>query len=88
MSEPEKPAEETKEAAPEMPAHMELVADVANRLVSHNKDYSQLVASMLASRQLYASLMSGNAFDQTDFKSYKGKDEDNLDVGKSLPRIS
>ena len=89
MSEPEKPVEETKEDAPEMPAHMELVADIANRLVSHDKDYSRLVASMLASRQLYAMCLYELEMlcDQTDFKkATKVKDEDNLDVGKSLPK--
>lgn len=33
---------------------MELVASIANKLVSGHSDFNQLVASMLASRQLYA----------------------------------
>ena len=60
MTEPEKPVEESTSPKLELPEEskipedMELVAEMANRLVSDNQEYGRLVASMLASRQLYA----------------------------------
>lgn len=60
---------EQKQQHEKFQADMDLVAYVANQLVEHNPDFGQLVASMLASRQLYSMclyelewLMSDNNF--------------------------
>lgn len=76
---------EEKEAADAMV----LVAGIANRLIRGDKRYGQLVASMLASRQLYAMCLHEleRLCGDTNFKkATKIEGEDNLeDVGKELP---
>ena len=93
MSEPEKPVEEPTAAPVELPEDskipedMDLVAEMANRLVSDNQEYGRLVASMLASRQLYAMCLYEleRLCEETNFKkATKVKDKDNLDVGAKL----
>jgi len=42
-----------KEVDPEFVKDIELVADVANHLARNNSDFKQVIASMLAARQLY-----------------------------------
>ncbi len=51
MSEPETPADE------QLKQDLEQVAEVANKLVLEDPSFGQLVASMLASRQMYAMCM-------------------------------
>lgn len=66
---------------------MELMAQVANRLVEVDLQYSRLVSSMLASRQLYAMCLYEleRLCDETDFKrATKAEDKDNIPVGKKL----
>jgi hypothetical protein len=93
MTEPEKPVEESTSPELELPEEskipedMDLVAEMANRLVSDNQEYGRLVASMLASRQLYAMCLYEleRLCEETNFKkATKVKDKDNLDVGAKL----
>lgn len=66
---------------------MELMALVANRLVEVDLQYSRLVSSMLASRQLYAMCLYEleRLCEETDFKrATKAEGKDNLAVGKTL----
>jgi len=77
--------EEEKTAADKMVK----VALIANRLIVGDKRYGQLVASMLASRQLYAMCLYEleRLCGDTDFKkATKAEGEENLEgVGKELP---
>lgn len=78
----------TDSPAKDAPANdMELIAQVANRLVEVDVQYSRLVSSMLASRQLYAMCLYEleRLCDETDFKrATKSEDKDNIPVGKKL----
>lgn len=66
---------------------MELMALVANRLVEVDVQYSRLVSSMLASRQLYAMCLYEleRLCEETDFKrATKAEGKENIAVGKTL----
>jgi hypothetical protein len=66
---------------------MTLVAVVANRLVGHDPRYGRLVASMLASRQLYAMCLYEleRVCGDTNFKqASKAEGEEDLEVAKEL----
>lgn len=84
-----KTAEEvlTEEQA-EISTLMEETAAIANRLVEHRPEFGRLVASMLASRQLYAMCLYELDLlcDETDFKkATKVEGEDSLSVPKDMP---
>lgn len=81
--------EQTVEAptTEEQAGDMELMALVANRLVEVDLQYSRLVSSMLASRQLYAMCLYEleRLCEETDFKrATKAEGKDNISVGKTL----
>jgi len=76
-------SEEEEQAAAEMTA----VAEITSRLMQNDSRYSKLVASMLASRQLYAMCLYEleRLVGDTDFKkATKLEGEEDLDVGKQL----
>lgn len=69
------------------PEDMELMAQLATRLVQHNPQFGSLVASMLAARQLYAMTLYEMELlcSESDFrKASKVEGMDNLDVPKEL----
>ena len=77
-------SEEEKQATEAMVS----AAAIANRLVAHNTSFGRLVASMLASRQLYAMCLYELEMlcDETNFvQATRVKDEPDLEVAKSLP---
>lgn len=77
-------SEEEQQVAEEMTA----VAAIANRLVANDPNFTRLVSSMLASRQLYAMCLyelERLCADTNYKKATKAEGEPDLEVGKELP---